>query len=118
MSKSIYIPSTDHWLFQQEHPNLPNELPPGHEKLNNNAGQMNFCYGKFGKDHPAGDQKLSEQTRKRQSIAKTGAGNPNYGKTFRPEENGMYGKKHSLKSRIKMSEAVKARHARNKQLNA
>jgi NUMOD3 motif len=44
------------------------------------SGSGNPMYGKFGIDHPAYGNKLTDETKKLMSDSKTGANNPNFGK--------------------------------------
>ena len=59
--------------------------------------------GKPKESHPNFGKHLSEETRKNISIALSGENNPNFGK--RGEETSMFGKRHSPKTKAKMSES-------------
>jgi len=64
--------------------------------------------------------KMSDETRKKQSVAKsgkyTGENNPNYGKGLFGIKNGMYGKKHSKESIDKMIQTKCDRHGHKRGL--
>lgn len=50
------------------------------ERKGRNAGRSNPNYGKFGEDHPGFGHTMSEESRRRLSEQRTGAGNPNFAK--------------------------------------
>jgi hypothetical protein len=72
--------------YQIKHDTLPEGFYYGqadyHKKKNSDAlsGTGNPMYGKFGTDHPAYGNKLTDETKKLMSETKLGPRNPMYGK--------------------------------------
>ncbi|MFB7875621.1 NUMOD3 domain-containing DNA-binding protein [Nocardia sp. NPDC056064] len=76
------------------------------ERKGTNAGEANPNYGKFGPEHPAFGRVMSEESRRRLSAMRMGAGNPNFGKTA------------SAETRAKMSAVRKGRPMPSSKRNA
>ncbi|MET9216106.1 MULTISPECIES: NUMOD3 domain-containing DNA-binding protein [unclassified Nocardia] len=76
------------------------------ERKGMNSGEANPNYGKFGPEHPGFGRVMSEESRRRLSEMRTGAGNPNFGR------------KASAETRAKMSAVRKGRPMPSSKRNA
>lgn len=71
------------------------------------CGKHNHMYGRKGHLHPNFGKTASEETRKKQSLARRGERNGMFGK--RGKDSPLYGRKASMERRLKISKALKGK---------